>query len=302
MNELVTINTENYATMAKAMGLPTTNAERKTNSLNRFRIWHSPILGEEKVLVKGGMYRLEIVGEQPMFYFASKVRFRPFLQRFMYKRYVQNPKAKEGEKRGDYIKTIMADNLNIDLKDTAGTFNCGKPAGYVEDYQALPEATKTLIKATKRNRVVFGIVELIKPVKSTDGNEVEEIEKFPVIWEIDNRDAYKSVGNVFSKFAKMERLPLQHIIELDGTESHKSNTGGLWYTPNVKLDLTKKSEITEEDHKVFGDFLDWVKAHNEGIVAKWDEVVSDRQDDISEEDVDTVDEFINVELETDDKQ
>tara|TARA_E500000305_G_scaffold93219_1_gene81601 strand:- start:323 stop:1231 length:909 start_codon:yes stop_codon:yes gene_type:complete len=302
MNELVTINTENYATMAKAMGLPTTNAERKTNSLNRFRIWHSPILGEEKVLVKGGMYRLEIVGEQPMFYFASKVRFRPFLQRFMYKRYVQNPKAKEGEKRGDYIKTIMADNLNIDLKDTAGTFNCGKPAGYVEDYQALPEATKTLIKATKRNRVVFGIVELIKPVKSTDGNEVEEIEKFPVIWEIDNRDAYKSVGNVFSKFAKMERLPLQHIIELDGTESHKSNTGGLWYTPNVKLDLTKKSEITEEDHKVFGDFLDWVKAHNEGIVAKWDEVVSDRQDDISEEDADTVDEFIDVELETNDKQ
>jgi len=302
MNELVTINTENYATMAKAMGLPITNAERKTNSLNRFRIWHSPILGEEKVLVKGGMYRLEIVGEQPMFYFASKVRFRPFLQRFMYKRYVQNPKAKEGEKRGDYIKTIMADNLNIDLKDTAGTFNCGKPAGYVEDYQALPEATKTLIKATKRNRVVLGVVELIKPVKSTDGNEVEEIEKFPVIWEIDNRDAYKSVGNVFSKFAKMERLPLQHIIELDGTESHKSNTGGLWYTPNVKLDLTKKSEITEEDHKIFGDFLDWVKAHNEGIVAKWDEVVSDRQDDISEEDADTVDEFIDVELETDDKQ
>jgi len=302
MNELVTINTENYATMAKAMGLPITNAERKTNSLNRFRIWHSPILGEEKVLVKGGMYRLEIVGEQPMFYFASKVRFRPFLQRFMYKRYVQNPKAKEGEKRGDYIKTIMADNLNIDLKDTAGTFNCGKPAGYVEDYQALPEATKTLIKATKRNRVVLGVVELIKPVKSTDGNEVEEIEKFPVIWEIDNRDAYKSVGNVFSKFAKMERLPLQHIIELDGTESHKSNTGGLWYTPNVKLDLTKKSEITEEDHKIFGDFLDWVKAHNEGIVAKWDEVVSDRQDDISEEDADTVDEFIDVELETNDKQ
>ena len=37
MNEIITINTENYASMAKAMGLPTPSlGEKKTNILNRF--------------------------------------------------------------------------------------------------------------------------------------------------------------------------------------------------------------------------------------------------------------------------
>ena len=31
MNEVVTINTESYATMAKAMGLPVSTGERKKN-------------------------------------------------------------------------------------------------------------------------------------------------------------------------------------------------------------------------------------------------------------------------------
>ena len=38
MTELVTINTESYATMAKAMGLPVSSGEKKTNILNRFRL------------------------------------------------------------------------------------------------------------------------------------------------------------------------------------------------------------------------------------------------------------------------
>ena len=38
----------------------------------------------------------------------------------------------------------MADNLNIDLKDNMGGFNCGKPTGFVKDYQALPVKTKEL--------------------------------------------------------------------------------------------------------------------------------------------------------------
>ena len=66
MTELVTINTDNYATMAKAMGLPTSSGEKKTNVLNRFRIWHNPTMGMGQAngksvkmeVVEGGMYRL----------------------------------------------------------------------------------------------------------------------------------------------------------------------------------------------------------------------------------------------------
>jgi len=309
MTDLVTINTDSYATMAKAMGLPTSTVEKKANTLNRFRIWHNPTMGigesngksVKMEVVEGGMYRLEVQGDPSTFYFSEKVEFRPFLQRFMYKKFKQNRNAKEGEKQGGYVKTIMADTLNIDLKDDDGTFNCGKPTGYVKDFQALPEATKRLIKEIKRNRVVFGLVKMVDPVKGIDGKEIADLPEYPVIWEIDNRDAYKSIGDVFSRFAKSETLPLQHSIKLDGTKENKLNNGGSFYTPIVQLDTTNKIEISDSDHKVFGDFLDWVKNYNDGIISKWDTKVSERQDEVSEEDMETVENFIDVEIDTDAK-
>lgn len=309
MTDLVTINTDSYATMAKAMGLPTSTVEKKANTLNRFRIWHNPTMGigesngksVKMEVVEGGMYRLEIPADPSTFYFSEKVEFRPFLQRFMYKKFKQNRNAKDGEKQGGYVKTIMADTLNIDLKDDDGTFNCGKPTGYVKDFQALPEATKKLIKEIKRNRVVFGLVKMVDPVKGIDGKEITDLPEYPVIWEIDNRDAYKAIGDVFSRFAKSETLPLQHIIKLDGTKENKLNNGGSFYTPIVQLDTTNKVEISDSDHKVFGDFLDWVKNYNDGIINRWDTRVAEKQDEVSEEDMETVEDFIDVEIDTDAK-
>ena len=47
------------------------------------------------------------------------------------------------------IKTVMSDNLNVDLKDNDGGFNCGKPAGFIQDFKALPEKKQELIKQIK---------------------------------------------------------------------------------------------------------------------------------------------------------
>ena len=308
MNEVVTISTDNYATMAKAMGVPTMSSDKKTNVLNRFRLWHQPTMGKDinsqgkeitTEVVEGGSYRFEQVGDPSSFFFAKKVKFRPFLQRFMYKRYSAYSNPKEGEKKGFYTSSILADTLSIDLKDDAGTFNCGKPAGFVEDFQSLPDSVKKSIREIKRYRVVFGIVDLVRPVKAVDGKELEEeVTSIPVIWEVNNRDDYKALGGVFSKFAKMERLPLQHSIDLIDPTAHKGNSGNTFYTSNIKLDLTNKLDITEEDHKTFGDFMDWIKVHNDGIIAKWDTAVAEKQDVISQDDMKTVDEFIDVDMES----
>jgi hypothetical protein len=82
------------------------------------------------------------------------------MQRFMYKRFIKNNNAKAGEPMGTYHKTVMADSLNIDLKDNQGTFNCGKPAGYVKDFKSLPVAQQDLLKQIKRVRVIFGLITL----------------------------------------------------------------------------------------------------------------------------------------------
>ena len=170
MSDLVTINTDNYAVMAKAMGIAGATVGTKTsNNLNRLRIWHSPIMGEEKVgnklkkveVVEGGVYRLELVDDDTStYYYAKTATVRPFMQRYMLKRYESFSNVKEGDPKGTFHKTIMSDNLNTDLKDNKGNFNCGKPAGYIKDFKALPVHMQDLIKQTKRVRVVFGTIKL----------------------------------------------------------------------------------------------------------------------------------------------
>ena len=71
----------------------------------------------------------------------------------MYKKYVMGT----GGEKNRYVKTVISDNLNIDLKDNDGTFNCGKPTGYVKDFKSLSEDMQALIKSIRRVRVIFGL-------------------------------------------------------------------------------------------------------------------------------------------------
>ena len=46
--------------------------------------------------------------------------------------------------------------LNSDMKDNDGGFNCGKPAGWIEDFAALPDTMKDLFALS--NECVFCLV------------------------------------------------------------------------------------------------------------------------------------------------
>ena len=293
--ELTTIDTNNYAAMAKAMGIANETAgERKqASTLARLRINHSPVMGEAEVngknvnmeVVAGGTYRLE-VPDGPTYY-AESVKIRPYLQRFMYKRFVRGM----GDSPNRYVKTVMADNLNIDLKDNDGGFNCGKPAGYIQDFKSLPEKTQELIKQIKRVRVVLGTVELVNATDAS-GNPVE-VDETAFIWEVDNRDAFKNVGGAFTQLAKMKRLPVQHTITAN-TEERKIPTGAVFYLPVVSLDVTKTLELTDNEQTMFADFMQWVNNYNEYIINAWAEKANSRDDD---DDEFIVDGLVDIEVE-----
>ena len=293
--ELTTIDTNNYAAMAKAMGIANETAgERKqASTLARLRINHSPVMGEAEVngknvnmeVVAGGTYRLE-VPDGPTYY-AESVKIRPYLQRFMYKRFVRGM----GDSPNRYVKTVMADNLNVDLKDNDGGFNCGKPAGYIQDFKSLPEKTQELIKQIKRVRVVLGTVELVNATDAS-GNPVE-VDETPFIWEVDNRDAFKNVGGAFTQLAKMKRLPVQHLITAN-TEERKIPTGAVFYLPVVSLDVTKTLELTDNEQTMFADFMQWVNNYNEYIINAWTEKANSRDDD---DDEFIVDGLVDIEVE-----
>ena len=306
MTDIVTLNTDNYASMAKAMGIAGEggSTSKKSNNLNRLRIWHSAIMGQEEIngkmknveVVDGGAYRLEVVGEgDSTFYYSKEIVIRPYMQRFMYRRYLANMNPKPNEKKGEYHRTIMADNLNIDLKDDTGKFNCGKPAGYIQDFKALPPEMQDLIRQIKRVRVVFGVVEMIDPVDA-NGNDTK-IKEVPFIWEIDNKDAYKIVGDQFTVFSKKERLPLQHKIKFTQSKENPLPNGSFFYTPvAVPVDMTKSFDIGAEEQTLFSDFMDWVKNFNDYIYKQFDEKAYANQKVSSDDEIETVEQFIDVEL------
>lgn len=288
MNQVATQS--NFTDMAKLMGMNAdTEQAPKVSTLARLRINHTAIMGESEVngkkvkmeVVEGGTYKLEIP-DGPTYY-ASKATIRPYVQRFMYKRFVMG----NDKTPNRYIKTVMADNLNIDLKDNDGGFNCGKPAGYIQDFKALPEKTQDLIRQIKRVRAVFGTVQLVDPVDAS-GNPVE-VSEIPFIYEVENRDAFKTIGGVFTKLGKMRRLPPMHYVTLTTSEQSLPN-GNSFYLPEVKLDLQKTLDLDDAAQETLGNFLAWISNYNDYITNSWDENAHKHED----VDTATVDDFIDI--------
>jgi len=296
-NDIVTMdNINNYAAMSKLMGvnsISSSNEEKKSSNLARVKILHTAIMGEQEIggkmknieVVEAGCYSLELPDGNTVY--SNSITVQPFMQRFAYKRYVQgNGKNSNPENKGYYQKTVMADSLNSDLHDTHGSYNCGKPAGYIKDFKSLSESMQSLIKSIKRVRVIFGLVTLKDPVDSS-GNSTKVEENIPFIFEVDNRTSFKTSGEPFEKLAKRRHLPIQHTITFT-TEAQTIPTGAVYYTVVAELNGASK-EIVKEDAERVQYFLDWVKNHNDYVMNSFQE---HSKKDISEEDKDLVDEFL----------
>ena len=291
MNQVTTIDTNNFAAMAQAMGM---NAETQKNTskastLARLRIHHTPLMGQQEVkgkmknveVIAGGAYKLEIP-DGPTYY-AEGATIRPFLQRFMYKKFIKG----NDNTPNRFLKTVMANDLNNDMKDNEGGFNCGKPAGFIKDWAALPDHMKELIKSIKRVRALFGTVELINPTDE-NGNAVD-VDTTAFIWEIDNRDAFKTMGDQFTKLSKMQRLPPQHNISCTTKEVPLPN-GSSFYVPETELNLGTTLEMDNDAQEVFANFMAWIENYNTYILNSWDENMHKNED----VDTDTVEEFVDI--------
>jgi len=285
-NQVTTIDTNNYAAMAKAMGMgQAASTEKKASSLARLRINHTPVMGQAEVkgkqvnveVVEGGTYKLEIP-DGPT-YFAEKVLIRPFLQRFMYKKFVMGNDTTPNR----YVKTVMGDNLNTDMKDNDGGFNCGKPSGWIEDFNSLPDSMKELIRSIKRVRALFGTATLGKPTDA-QGNPVD-VGTVPFIYEIENRDAFKTFGAVFNKLGKMQRLPPQHYIDC-GTEKRDLPNGSCFYLPTANLDLMSALDMDNDTQEVFADFMAWIANYNQYILNEWSDKMQHSNEEIPDAIVD----------------
>ena len=286
----------NFAQMAEAMGMAVDIAKpKKQSNLARLKLDHKGIMGEEVVggkkkkveVVAAGSYVLDRPNLDPVY--GTDVTIRLFNQRFMYKKYIQG----SGDVKSKYVKTIMDKDLNGDLRDNDGGFNCGKPSGWIEDYSALPAETKALLKSIKRVRVLFGEITMKDPVNAK-GETLGLIESIPFIWEVDNRDAFKTLGAPIAQMAKQNRILPQHRIIL-GAEEQSLPTGATYFLPTAVLDLSSTLELTDADSTLFGDFSAWVDNYNEYIVKEFNKLSQPSEATAAE--LEIAEEFVDVEVE-----
>lgn len=296
-NDVATLDTNNYSEMAKLMGLSGDEGGGEKSTLARLKVVQEPIMGAEEVkgktvkveVIPGGWLKLEVPEGEDVY--GSDVTFRPFVKRVMRQRFVQADKKKKDSKPY-FIKTLMADSTSKDLMDTEGTYNCGIPSEYIQDFNSLPESQQALIRATKRTMVMFGELTINDPHDAA-GNPVD-FDSAPCVFEVKNNDSFKAFDKVFKDIAKKKQLPIRFNLTLEAEE--KEMPRGIYYVVTPACDLSSMVDIDEStDGELLRDFLEVVQRHNEWVKEKFYEANSDDEEEpMSDEDADLVGEYVTI--------
>ena len=258
-NELAVAN-ERGQSMAELMGVSvkTSNADFLP-SISRLGMLHQPIMGE--VDLNGKMIKTEVVpvgaftlktGDDIVYSNGATVRV--FAQRNQWQRW--NSDTEEME------KSVMSNSLNGDLKDSSGGFNLGRPSGYIEDFNSLPDATKQLMRSVKRVMVYYGTVSLDSPMNEK-GEPVDAAATIPFVMDVKNRDSLKSINGVMSNFKKKNMLPIMSTIKLEGIED-SIPTGAKF--GKIQASTGDSVELAKEDNDTLKDFLELIEFSNGKIL------------------------------------
>ena len=294
MTQLITTDKNSYAAMAKMVGIANEGAAYSDSQLPRLKMIHESIMGTKEFdgkqakveVVEAGSFKLEMPNGSV--HYAPSIKMRMILQRFSHKRWIPG----DAKTQGRYVKSMMTDDakLESDLKDDDGGFNCGKPAGYIKDFKALPTKMQDTIKQIKRVRGIFGTVDLVNP--TDDSGNVVTVDTTPFIWEVENREAFKEMGSVFASLFKMQRFPMQHYITVNSDERQIAS-GNKYYVPVPSLDLSVEIPTDDATQELGANFMAWIDRQNTSIMEKWKEKVDAK---MSDDDVDVVNDMVQIEV------
>ena len=164
-------------------------------------------------------------------------------------------------------KTVLAQNLNNDLKDTLGGFNLGRPTGYVQDWDALPETTKNVMRSVKRTKVFMGMAGAANATNE-DGDSVEFSGEVPFIFDVKNPTSLKSMNAATGALMGKGITPIEHTILLGANQQTMPN-GNMF--AEVSASLCERVGFTDGDNETLRDFIAYIERTNSWILSKWDE-------------------------------
>ena len=284
MSNELSIANERGQSMAELMGVSASSGDA-TPSIARMGMLHSPLMGELEVA--GKAIKTEVVpvgafilnrGDEKIY--SNGVTMRIFAQRQQWQRW--NSETEEME------KSVLANSLNGDMKDSIGGFNLGRPSGWIEDFQALDDATKQIIRSVKRVNVYYGTVTLDDPInekgESLDKSAYKDV---PFVMDVKNRDSLKSINGVLSVLKRKNLLPIMSTVKFMGVED-SIPTGAKF--GKIKAASGDKVDLGEGDNEMLKDFIELIEYSNGKIL----DLYHERFDkDMSADDESVVSDIIN---------
>ena len=263
MSTELSITSMDNASMATLMGVSDTSKAK--SGLARINVVSTALKGEMELagkkiktdVVPVGAYK--ITKGDDVFY-AETISIRVFAQRQQWQRW--NASTNEME------KTVMANSLNGDLQDSIGGFNLGRPSGYVEDWNALPEATKDLMRTVKRVKVFMGLVTVKEPIDDQGKPISNEYVDIPFVMDVKNRDSLKGLDNALKAVQRSNLLPIMSNLELAGQEGSIPTGATYGY---ITAKAGDKVELTEADNQTLKDFLGFIEYGNGKVLDLYNE-------------------------------
>ena len=170
-----------------------------------------------------------------------------------------------------------------------GTFNLGRPSGYIKDFQALPKDQQDLIRSVNRVKVMMGMVKVVDPFYEGGGAPSNVDEEFAFVMDVKNRDSLKFIDGTVGKLIKKKISPAEHRITLLG-ETRTLPNGNPYMVTNASLG--EFVGLSNGDNEILQNFLDYVESSNEYVTTKWAE---GNVETISQQDQDIVTNIVDVE-------
>lgn len=264
MSTELSITSMDNASMATLMGV-SENASQGKAALARVNVVSTALKGEIEVggkkiktdVIPVGAYKITLGDDV---FYAENVSIRIFAQRQQWQRW--------NESTNEMEKSVMANSLNGDMQDSVGGFNLGRPSGYIEDFAALPEATKMVMRSVKRVKIFMGLLTVKLPMDENGEPSTTQCVDVPFVMDVKNRDSMKNIDTALSSLKRKNLLPIMSTILLAGEEG-SIPTGATYGYSTAKVG--DKVDLTEPDNDTLKDFLSLIEYSNGKVLDLYNE-------------------------------
>ena len=263
MSVELTVAADRGKSLAELMGVSETSSKQSGPSIARVNLVSTAIKGEIDVggkkiktdVIPVGSYKITM-GDDVVY--AESISVRIVAQRQQWQRW--NSTTDEME------KSVMGNTVNGDMQDSVGGLNLGRPSGYVEDFNALPEATKDIMRSVKRVKLFMGLLTINEPMDKTGAaisTLTPKYDNLAFVMDVKNRDSMKSLEGALAILGRRNLLPIMSTLNLTGKE--ESIPTGATYGV-ITAAVGEQVELSATDNDTLTDFLGFIEYSNGKIM------------------------------------